>query len=107
MAQQVKEDALVPPPIPSNTYDASITPPDKKSIPVLLASFAAASPLVSMVRSFTVHTIAASCSMTVGNYHGHELDFDFCHWQAALSACGGVLIIITSGFSILVVMRGW
>ncbi|MHB8121341.1 MAG: hypothetical protein ACYDG4_04225 [Desulfuromonadaceae bacterium] len=106
-AEKSEEEALIAPPLPSNEYDPLITPPDKKDIPGLLGSFVGSSPLVSMVRSFTVATDSASCSVPIGNVYGQELSFDFCRWQPVLMGCGGVFIILIQGFSILVVIRGW
>ncbi|MDD2540065.1 MAG: hypothetical protein PHH28_03355 [Desulfuromonadaceae bacterium] len=106
-AAKAQEDALTPPDTPKNTYDAEITPPDKKDIPSLLLSFVSGSPLVSMVKSFTVTTSDASCSMPIGIVYGQQLTFDFCRYQSLLCGCGGVLIIIMQGFAIFVVIRGW
>lgn len=101
------EETLVPPDLPSNTYDALITPPDKKSIPELLLSFVSSSPLVSMVKSFTISTSGSACVVPIGNIYGQQLSFDFCRWEPVLAGCGGVLIIIMHGYCILIVVRGW
>lgn len=106
-ANVVKDEILLQPPIPSNEYDSVIDPPAKKEIPTLLESFVSSSPLVSMVRSFQITASNGACSMPVGNIYGQDLTFDFCRYESTLSSLGGVLIIIMSGFSVLIVIRGW
>lgn len=101
------QDSLVPSPVPSNTYDADITSPDKKSISELLLSFISGSPLVAMVKSFTVTTSSPSCSQPIGMVYGQELSFDFCRWEPVLRGCGGTFILLMQGFAIFVVVRGW
>ncbi len=100
----------VPPALPSdNTYDGlgDSDKPLSKSITDLLGSFTAGSPLVSMVRSFSITTSNASGVVSIGRVYGQDLSFDFTHWESILRACGGVLIIIMHGYCILIVVRGW
>lgn len=105
---QAKEDALVAPEVVGNSaYDSTIEIPAKRSIPDLLTSFVAGSPIVSMVKSFKITTSATSCNFPIGTIYGKELSFDFCRWQPTLTALGGVLLIIMHGFAVLIVVRGW
>lgn len=107
VAAQVKEDLIIAPDLPTNAYDPTITAPDKKDISSLLGFFISSSPLVSMVRSFTINTSSASCSMPVGTVYGQQLSFDFCRYQSLLLGCGGILLIIMHGFAVFIVIRGW
>jgi hypothetical protein len=115
-AQKVAEAAAVS--TAAETASNSLTPnvyapavdsdkPVGKDIPSLLASFVAGSPIVSMVRSFTVSTTNASGVIPIGTIYGKDLVFDFTRWQSVLAGCGGVLIIIMHGVAVLVVIRGW
>lgn len=108
-AAKAQDDALVAPTLgPDNGYDTDITGlPEKKGIGDLLGTFVASSPLVSMVKSFTVTTSSASGVVPIGNVYGQDLSFDFTRWESTLRACGGVLIIIMHGFAVFVVIRGW
>jgi len=90
-----------------NSYDGSVTQPEKKSIAALLASWAANSPLGAMVRSFSITTGQVQSSVEIGDFYGRHLVFDFNRYSSTFSVCGGVLLVICHGFAVLVVMRGW
>jgi hypothetical protein len=93
--------------LPTNTYPTDITPPDKKSIPSLLASWVASSPLATMVRSFTITTSSGVCSVAGPVVYGQQLSFDFCRYTDTFQFLGGILMVIVHGFAVLVVIRGW
>lgn len=91
----------------ANVYDSDVIAPTEKGISGLLSDFASASPIVSMVRSFTITTTNSSGKILIGTVYGQELYFDFTKWEPVLSGCGGVLMIIMHGFAVLIVIRGW
>lgn len=111
LKEQIDEAELTLPALGSdNAYDSGLSPgqqPDKKNIKNLLTGLFDSSPLVSMVRSFSISTSTSSGVVPIGMVYGQELSFDFTRWEVALRACGGVLIIIMQGYSILIVVRGW
>lgn len=91
-----------------NKYDGAkdSDKPEKKTINTLLNSWVNSSPLVGMVRSFTL-TGSGSPVVTGVTVYGRSVDFDFTRYDATFQILGGILVLIVHGFAILVVVRGW
>ena len=87
-----------------NTYDTNLTPPDKSDISALLRSFINASPLVTLVKSFTIDSSNAN-SLLSFNFHGHSFTADFGNWNSILAAVGGALLSVSHGIALFIVFR--
>ncbi|KAB0666807.1 hypothetical protein F6V25_05170 [Oryzomonas japonica] len=106
-AEQTKDANVTAPGVPAdNTYNTDVTAPDKKDIKSLLSSLLSSSPLVSMVKSFTI-TATGDPVIHIGMVYGQDLSFDFNRYTSTFSALGGIFLIICHGFAILVIFKGW
>jgi len=90
-----------------NAYDTEFEKPEKKGITSLLESFVSSSPLVGLVRSFSISSSSPVSSVSAGQVYGTEINFSFVRWEPYLRLCGAAMIIIAHGFAVFVVVRGW
>lgn len=103
----LEQETLEEPNLPDNNeYNTDVVLPDKKPISSLLSSFVNSSPLVCMVKTFTM-SASGTGVVPVGNVYGTEMKFDFSRYEGTFRSMGGILLIIMHGFAILVVVRGW
>ena len=106
-SEQLDDTDLTAPDLPSdNVFNTEVLAPTKKLITELLTSFAASSPLVAMVQSFTM-SASGTGVVDVGNIYGEDFKLDFTRYEELFTTLGGTLLVIAHGFSILVVVRGW
>ena len=101
------EDAIATALPKDNNYDTAIETPEKKDISVLLGNIIGGSPIATMVKTFTISTSDATGKITVGQIYGKDFEFDFARYQETFNKLGGVLLVITHGFAVLVVVRRW
>lgn len=106
--QREREEEVATPNLPGdNAYDANIETPESKSISDLLTTWFESSPLSGMIRSFAINTDAPVKKIVAGTFYGREIAFDFERFEPLLTTCGGVLLVICHGFTVLVIFRGW
>jgi hypothetical protein len=91
----------------SSEYDGTFDLPDKKSIVELITSVVSMSPIVQMVKSFTITTSGGVSFVSAGNVYGQELVFNFLRYEQTFNQLGGVLLVVCQGFAVLIVIRGW
>lgn len=102
------ENAVKASELPSdNTYDTNIDVPVLKSIGTLLSSIIASSPIAAMINTFRIDTINGVCKVSCGQVYGREFEIDLCRYESTFISLGGVLLIISHGFAVLIVVRGW
>lgn len=107
-AQADAEAVTAAPAVPeTGTYDTLLDLPVVKPIATLLTAFVSSSPLTAMLRSFNLTTSSTVCSVSCGTIYGKELSFSFCRYTEDFAKLGGFLLVVTHGFAVLVVIRGW
>ena len=89
-----------------NTYDTSLDSlkPAKSDISTLLTSFIQASPLITLVKSFTVDTSNQNSVLTF-NYHSKQFTVDVGNWSSILAAVGSALLSVSHGVALFMVFR--
>lgn len=107
-AQADAEAATAAPAVPdAGIYDSVLEIPVLKPITTLLTTFVSNSPLTVMLRSFNIATGSTSCTVSCGTIYGRELEFSFCRYTEDFAKLGAFLLVVSHGFAVLVVIRGW
>lgn len=91
----------------NNTYDSAIEAPEKKDISGMMQGFVNSSPLSAMLRSFQISTSSPLCSVNCGSVFGLDFKIDLCRYESDFNNLGSFLLIVSHGFSVLIVIRGW